>query len=150
MRYTRQNKIVELISKDEIDTQERLAEALKSSGFEVTQATVSRDIKELQLIKTLTPSGKYKYALPDAAGRQQVERFSKIFRDTVQSVASSGNMIVVKTMTGCANAACEAIDSLDFPHILGSIAGDNTVFLVADDAKHVASVVERFEGLLRA
>ena len=148
MRYTRQNKIVELISGYEIDTQEKLAELLKESGFDVTQATVSRDIKELQLIKTLTPSGQYKYALPEITGRQTTGRFVKIFKNTIQTVACSGNIIVVKTLTGCANAACEAIDSLDFPHIVGSLAGDNTVFLVCDDPKNTASLVRQFEKML--
>ncbi|MDR3305849.1 MAG: arginine repressor [Clostridiales Family XIII bacterium] len=150
MRYTRQNKIIEFIAAEEIDTQEKLAEMLKNSGFDVTQATVSRDIKELQLIKTLAASGKYKYTLPEASGRQATDRFVKIFRDTIQSADSSGNMIVVKTLIGCANAACEAIDSLDFPHILGTLAGDSTVFLVADDPKNVPAVMERFEAMLRS
>jgi transcriptional regulator of arginine metabolism len=148
MRYTRQNKIIELIASEEIETQERLADLLKTGGFDVTQATVSRDIRELRLIKTPTSSGRHKYTLPDAASMQQSDRFAKIFRDTIQSSAYAGNMIVVKTLPGCANAACEAIDSLDFPHILGSIAGDNTVFLVADDPKNAPMVAARFEELL--
>jgi len=148
MRYTRQNKIVELISDNEIDTQEKLAELLKTSGFDVTQATISRDIKELQLIKTLMPSGQYKYTLPEQNTRQTTDRFTKIFKDTIQSVAYSGNLIVVKTLTGCANAACEAIDSLEFPHILGSIAGDNTVLIVCDDPKNASVIDSRFDELL--
>jgi len=148
MRYTRQNKIVELISKNEIDTQEKLAELLKTSGFDVTQATISRDIKELQLVKTLMPSGQYKYTLPEQNTKQTNDRFIKIFKDTIQSVAYSGNLIVVKTLTGCANAACEAIDSLEFPHILGTIAGDNTVLLICDDAKNASVIDSRFDELL--
>ena len=148
MRYTRQNKIVELIAAEAIDTQERLAERLKDSGYDVTQATVSRDIKELQLVKTMTPDGKYRYALPDAAGGQQSERFVRIFQNTVTTVVSAGNMVVVKTLPGCANAACEAIDSLNFPDIVGSLAGDNTAFLVCDDAERANSIVARFEALL--
>ena len=148
MRYTRQNRIVELISENEVDTQEKLAELLGASGFEVTQATVSRDIKELQLIKTLAPSGRYKYTLPEHNKPRQADRFVKIFKDTILSVACSGNMIVVKTLNGCANAACEAIDSLDFPHILGSLAGDNTVFIVCDDAANAPALAGQFEELL--
>jgi len=149
MRYTRQSKIVELIAAEEIDTQERLAELLKKHGFDVTQATVSRDIKELQLVKTPSSSGRYRYALPGAADRRQSDRFVKIFRDTVHSAEYSGNMIVIKTVTGCANAACEAVDSLNVPHVLGSIAGDNTIFLVTDEPKNAASTVAFFEELLR-
>lgn len=148
MRYTRQNKIVELITVNEVDTQEKLAELLAKSGFEVTQATVSRDIKELQLVKTPAASGKYKYTLPEYNTRQQADRFVKIFKNTVLGAVSSGNMIVVKTLTGCANAACEAIDSLVFPHILGSLAGDNTVFIVCDDAGNAQGLAAQFEELL--
>ena len=148
MRYTRQNKIVELIAEKEIDTQEKLAELLKESGFDVTQATVSRDIKELQLVKTLASSGQYKYTLPEPNTRQGIDRFAKIFKDTVQSVDYSGNLIVVKTLTGCANAACEAIDSLEFPHILGSIAGDNTALVVCDTQESTPLLVGRFNDLL--
>ena len=148
MRYPRQDKIVELISGHEVDTQEKLAELLKKSGFCVTQATVSRDIKELQLVKTLAPSGQYKYALPEQTARQATDRFAKIFKETIQSVVCSGNMVVVKTLTGCANAACEAIDSLGFPHILGTLAGDNTVFIVCDDAKNAPPLTARFREML--
>jgi len=148
MRYTRQNKIIELIAVNEVDTQEQLAELLKFSGFEVTQATVSRDIKELQLVKTPVSTGRYKYTLPEQAAQQTAERFTAIFRDTIQTVSFSGNMVVIKTLTGCANAACEAIDSLKFPHILGTLAGDNTVFIVCDDAKNAPALVARFETMM--
>ena len=148
MRYTRQNKIVELISFYEVDTQEKLAELLKKNGFEVTQATVSRDIKELQLVKTPVASGQYKYTLPEAASRQTSDRYAKIFKDTIQTVDHSGNMVVVKTLSGCANAACEAIDTLEFPHIIGTLAGENTIFIVCDDQKNTPDLVARFEEML--
>jgi transcriptional regulator of arginine metabolism len=149
MRYSRQNKILELINDREIETQEKLAELLKKSGYKVTQATISRDIKELQLIKTLTPSGKYKYAASVMPERPANERFVKIFRETVQSIEHSGNIIVIKTLSGCANAAGEAIDSLRFANILGSIAGDNTILLVADESANVAAIAARFNELRR-
>ena len=148
MRYTRQNKIVELISYYEVDTQEKLAELLKKNGFDVTQATVSRDIKELQLVKTPAASGQYKYTLPEQASKQTSDRYAKIFKDTIQTVERSGNIVVVKTLTGCANAACEAIDTLEFPHILGTLAGENTIFIVCDDQKNVTDLVVRFEEML--
>lgn len=148
MRFARQNKIIELISEYEIDTQEKLAGYLAKNGFEVTQATVSRDIKELQLVKTPASSDKYKYTLPERHSRQTSDKYSKIFRDTAQSAACSGNIIIVKTLAGCANAACEAIDSLEYPHILGSLAGDNTVFIVCDDPRNALPLVERFQGML--
>ena len=148
MRYTRQNKIIELISLHEIDTQDKLADLLKENGYDVTQATVSRDIKELQLIKTLTPSGQYKYTLPEFTPKQTTDRFAKIFKNTVQSACSSESLVVVKTLTGCANAACEAIDSLELPHVLGSIAGDNTVLIVCDGQKSASELAVRFEEML--
>ncbi len=148
MRYSRQNKILDLIANNEIETQEKLAAMLKESGYEVTQATISRDIKELQLIKTLTPKGKYKYAIGNVASNPASDRFVKIFKETIKSVSASGNIIVVKTLTGCAAAAAEAIDSLSFSHILGSIAGDNTIFLVADDPAEVPKLLEQFYDLL--
>jgi len=148
MRYTRQNKIIELITLNEVDTQEKLAELLKNSGFDVTQATVSRDIKELQLVKTPAASGQYKYTLPEQSAKQATDRYGKIFKDTTQTVTGSGNMIVVKTLSGCANAACEAIDSMEFPHILGTLAGDNTVFIVCDYKKNVPDLIARFEAML--
>ncbi|GHU62501.1 arginine repressor [Clostridia bacterium] len=148
MRYTRQNKIIELIAEHEIDTQEKLADLLEKAGYEVTQATVSRDIKDLRLVKTLAPSGKYRYTAPESGADHNTERFAKIFKDTVRSAKHSGNMIVVKTLTGCANAACEAIDSLDFSHILGTIAGDSTIFILVDDAEQAPGLVARFDEII--
>ncbi|MDR2770718.1 MAG: arginine repressor [Clostridiales Family XIII bacterium] len=147
MRYSRQNKILELIGSHEIDTQEKLAKQLQKSGYKVTQATVSRDIKELQLVKTMTSSGKYKYTANAGQDRPANERFVKIFRETVQSVEHSGNIIVIKTLSGCANAAAEAVDSLRFANILGSIAGDNTILLVADENASVAAIAARFNEM---
>lgn len=150
MRYSRQDKIIELITSYEIETQDALAEKLSDSGYKVTQATISRDIKELQLIKILSSSGKYKYALP--AGQNKVsssDRFEKIFRNTVSSISSSGNIIILKTLSGCANAACEAFDSFNPEGVLGSIAGDNTVFIVVDLPEHIPAIVKRFNAILR-
>jgi transcriptional regulator of arginine metabolism len=101
-------------------------------------------------VKTASASGKYKYTAPEtgAGAERNTDRFAKIFKDTVRSAKHSGNIIVVKTLTGCANAACEAIDSLEFPHILGTIAGDSTIFIIADDAEHAPELVARFEDLI--
>lgn len=149
MRYSRQNKIIELINTYEIDTQERLASLLRESGFEVTQATISRDIKDLQLVKTQTGSGKYKYALNQSKDMPVSDRFVKIFRETITSFASSGNLVVVKTLSGCAAAAGEAIDSSGLPHIIGSIAGDNTILLIADSTDSVPEIIQEFQNMLQ-
>ena len=108
MRYSRQNKILELISRYEVGTQEELCQLLKSSGYDVTQATVSRDIKELQLVKTLSSEGKYKYAVSTAADGPANDRFVKIFKETILSVKSAGNIVLIKTLAGCGNAAGDA------------------------------------------
>ena len=150
MRYSRQNKILDLISNYEIDTQEKLATMLRANGFEVTQATVSRDIKELQLVKVLSSSGKYKYAVGTHKDLPASERFSKIFRETITSFVASGNIVAVKTLSGCGPAAGEAIDSYGIPHIVASVAGDNTIFLLADDQKNVPEILEKFQELLQA
>ncbi len=148
MRYSRQNKILELISTYEIDTQENLCRLLRNAGYNVTQATVSRDIKELQLIKTLSPSGKYKYAVSTSNDGPVNDRFIKIFKETILSVKSSGNIILVKTLTGCANAAAEAIDSFGISNTIGSLAGDNTIIIVADSEKSVPKIMEKFNTIL--
>jgi transcriptional regulator of arginine metabolism len=121
---------------------------LKKSGFDVTQATISRDIKDMKLVKSLTPDGVYKYVCEGGAMRTTSERYVKIFRETIQTVTYSGNMLVIKTLSGCANAACEAIDSLGFDHALGTVAGDNTLFLVVDDPENAPPLAKRFESLL--
>ena len=149
MRYSRQNKIIELINTYEVDTQEKLASMLRENGFEVTQATISRDIKDLQLVKTLSSSGKYKYALNQSKDMPVSDRFVKIFRETITSFAASGNLIVVKTLSGCAGAAGEAIDNSGLPHIIGSIAGDNTLLLIADSEDSIPGIVMEFQNMLQ-
>lgn len=148
MRYSRQNKVLELIDKYEIETQEKLCQLLKDAGYDVTQATVSRDIKELQLVKTLSPTGKYKYTQSKGEGPIS-DRFVKIFKETIRSVVPAENIIVVKTLSGCAAAAGEAVDSLDLPHIAGSVAGDNTLLIVAEKTKYVSEIVDRFNSILK-
>jgi len=148
MRYSRQNKIIEIINNNEVDTQEKLASLLRENGYEVTQATISRDIKELQLIKTLSSTGKYKYSTNTSKDLPVSDRFIKIFRETITSFNSSGNIIVVKTLSGCANAAAEAVDNYGMPHIIGSLAGDNTFLMIVDDAENVPEVMACFDEML--
>ncbi len=147
MRYSRQNMVLELIESNEIETQEQLCQLLRESGYNVTQATVSRDIKELQLVKKLSSSGRYKYVQSKDEGPIS-GRFVKIFKETITSVDSAGNIVVIKTLSGCGSAAAEAIDSLGMSHIVGSVAGDNTILVVIDDTKNVSDIVDRFKELL--
>ena len=148
MRYSRQSKILELIEKYEVETQDKLASLLKEYGYDVTQATISRDIKEMHLIKTLSSSGKYKYAVATNVESPVSDRFVNIFRETIKSVDSSGNLVVVKTLSGCANAAGEAIDSLGFPHVIGSVAGDNTLMIIIDDPENTPEFLKEFNEML--
>ena len=148
MRYSRQNKILELISSNEIETQDKLAAMLKEEGFEVTQATISRDIKELQLIKVLSASGKYKYAVSARQDAPISDRFVKIFRETITSFASAQNLIVIKTLSGCGPAAGEAVDCIVLPHVVGSVAGDNTLLLVVDKEENVEEILAIFNDML--
>lgn len=148
MRYPRHNKILALISAYEIDTQEKLASMLRNEGFKVTQATVSRDIKELNLIKVLTPSGKYKYEVSTQKDAPLSTRFVKIFRETITAIASAKNLIVINTLSGCGPAAAEAIDNIHLPHVIGSIAGDNTILLIVDADEHVKDILSTFHTML--
>ena len=149
MRYSRHDKIIELINAYEIETQEALAEKLKESGYKVTQATVSRDIKELQLVKKMSSTGRYKYAVSGPKiSHNSTDRYEKIFKNTVSSISSAGNIIVLKTLSGCANAACEAMDSIGAEGILGSIAGDNTIFIVVDSPDNIPAIIKKFNTIL--
>ena len=149
MRISRQNKILELIENYEIDTQDKLVAMLREHGYDVTQATISRDIKELQLIKALSPSGKYRYAASAAPDGPVSDRLSNIYRETVRSITSSGNIVLVKSLSGCANAAAETLYNFGLEHVIGSVAGDNTVLLVVDDPVNTQSVVDRLNALLK-
>ncbi|MEG0291449.1 MAG: arginine repressor [Anaerovoracaceae bacterium] len=148
MRNKRHNAIIDLISNNEIETQEKLCDLLKKEGFNVTQATVSRDIKELQLVKDLSASNKYKYSIRQDNNGPINDRFVKIFKETIIKVDYAENQIIVKTLSGCGPAAGEAIDSLKFDHVVGSIAGDNTILLIVDSKENVPGLIEEFNKIL--
>lgn len=148
MKAARHAMILEIIEKNEIETQDELAKHLRMHNFNVTQATVSRDIKELRLIKALSEDGVYKYATVDKTETGLQERFSSIFSQSVVSVGCAGNLIVIKTISGTASAAGEAVDSLKWQEIAGTIAGDNTIFVAVKDAKNVHELVKRFQAMI--
>lgn len=148
MKYSRHTKILEIIGNYEIETQEELALQLKECGFNVTQATVSRDIKELRLLKVLTKEGRYKYATVNQQESSISDRFIKLFRDSVTSIDSTENFIVIKTLPGAANAAAAALDALDQSDVVGTLAGDDTIFLLIRDKNKVPEVIEIFKKLL--
>lgn len=149
MKAARHAAILELIDEFNIETQDDLASILKSRGFSVTQATVSRDIKELRLIKVLSDEGGYKYATVDKAEAGLKDRFIRIFTNSVVSITSTNNLIIIKTISGTANAAAEAIDSMRWNEIAGTIAGDNTIFIAVKDTRNVPDLLKRFNTMVK-
>lgn len=149
MKYARHKKILEIIENREIETQEDLSDELRKEGLNVTQATVSRDIKELRLIKVLTDQGRYKYAT--LAGQDNIlsDRLVKILKNSVISIDFAGNILVVKTLTGSAQAAAAAIDAIGLDGVVGTIAGDDTIFLVIRNADKMEEAIEHFRRLMK-
>lgn len=149
MKSMRHNLILEIIESKDIETQEELAEELKRRNIKVTQATVSRDIKELRLVKALADGGKYKYATVERAEKGMSDRFIRILSESVMSIESAGNLMVIKTISASASAAGEAIDSMKWPEVLGTIAGDNTILIIARSEAAVESLRQRFDALIK-
>ena len=142
MKSTRQAAILNLIDKQDIRKR-------KAQSFNVTQATVSRDIKEMRLLKVLSSTGEYKYATADQAEHSVSDRFVRMFVDSVISIQSAGNIIVIKTLSGSANVAGEAIDGMRWPEILGTLSGDNTIFVIVHNDQDAEEVVKKFNDILR-
>ena len=144
MKSERQAQILDLIARQDIETQNQMMEALQARGIRSTQATLSRDIKELRLVKEQSPNGSYRYAAPTREeNSDQVFRLRKIFRECVVRYDTAQNLVVIHTLPGLANAAGSAIDSMELSSLVGTIAGDDTVFLAmrtsadAEDFCHV-------------
>jgi len=149
LKVGRQSKLLEIIDKYPIETQEDLGFKLKENGFRVTQATISRDIKELRLIKILNAEGKYHYASFRETSSSTNERIVNIFRESVIGVEYSGNMIVIKTLSGAAMAASAAIDSLAWSDVVGCVSGDDTIFVLARNIDNIEVLVGKFRKLMR-
>jgi len=149
MKSARQIAILEIISERVAETQEDLADALRKRGFQVTQATVSRDIKELRLVKVLAPDGTYRYATSDKNENSLNERLIRMFSETVVSVTSAYNQIIIKTLSASASIAAETIDSLQWPENLGTIAGENTILMIVRSIEEVPVVMERLNSMMR-
>ncbi len=148
MKQNRQAKILEVISQNTIETQEQLIEKLKEDGYDVTQATVSRDIRELRLMKVSCGFGVYKYVVSNQQAHAHSAKFTNILKETVTNVEHAGNMVVVKTYPGMANAAGAALDSMGWTEVIGSIAGDDTIFLVLRSAEASRSFSAEVIGIL--
>ncbi|MBE6741855.1 MAG: arginine repressor [Ruminococcaceae bacterium] len=150
MKKRRQAKIIELISSREIETQEELQALLLEHGFEVTQATISRDIKELRLVKDLSPSGNYYYS----TGKRNTENINRraggIFNESIIKIDCAMNMVVIKCFAGMANAVCAALDSMEIDNVLGSIAGDDTIFILCSNETSAMNFTYNLRKMLNA
>ncbi len=150
MKQGRQSTILELIENHDVETQDELSALLKGKGYDVTQATISRDIKELKLVKVQSESGAYKYAASGKEPLGKLDIFRRVFRDTVVSVEAAASLVVVRTMSGSANAAAEAIDVMELPEVAGTLAGDNTIFVAVKEEGRQKNVMEALSRMLSA
>ena len=148
-RSTRQSKILEIISSFEVETQDDLVSKLRQSGLDITQATISRDIKELGLIKILSQeSGKYKYSLPVASDDFVSNKNITIFKEAVISIKPAQNLIVIKTIKGMASAICGLVDKLNLDSIMGAVNGDDTIMAIFPSNEYAKSASQTLLNLL--
>ncbi|MBE6985985.1 MAG: arginine repressor [Ruminococcaceae bacterium] len=149
MKSQRQAKIMEIISNRNVETQEQLLQELQSAGFRSTQATISRDIKELRIVKELTSFGTYRYtAATDEVSSTFSGKLNTIFRECITSFDYAQNMLVIRTLPGLASAAASAIDAMNMSVVVGTIAGDDTVFIVMRDTNAAAAFCGEIKNLL--
>jgi transcriptional regulator of arginine metabolism len=141
-------KIRDVITSNEIETQDELVDLLKSEGYNVTQATVSRDIKELHLVKVPMMDGRYKYSLPADQRFNPLQKLKRSLMDAFVKVDSAGHMLVMKTLPGNANAIGALIDNLDWEEILGTICGDDTILIICKSTEHTEEISNRFLDML--
>ncbi|MBQ8332027.1 MAG: arginine repressor [Clostridia bacterium] len=149
MKIERQNRILELVSKYEIETQEDMMERLRAEGYMVTQATVSRDLKELKLTKSLTARGTYRYSVTSGMNQTGSVRLNNAMADSILRVDYSMNNVVIKTYPGMAQAVAFAVDSLNMHSILGCVAGDDTIIVVTRDTESSAQISEKIRELMK-
>lgn len=149
MKGIRQFRIREIIANEEIETQEELVEALRASGMQVTQATVSRDIKELMLVKVPVAEGRYKYSLPlDQQRQNPIHKLKRAIVDHFTGIDYTDNLVVLKCLPGTANTIGALIDNIEWPEVMGTICGDDTILIICRTKDQSAAVVERLLDLL--
>lgn len=147
-RSSRQSKILELISTKEIETQDELVTELKNLNFDITQATISRDIKELRLIKILSSeTGKYKYAVVENENQAVSNKYISVFKEAVISIKNARNLCVIKTIKSMASAVCGIIDKLNLENVLGSVCGDDTVMIILPDESDALNTTKTLNKL---
>ena len=149
MKSARQRKILEIVGHQVIGTQEEIAHILRESGYPVTQATISRDIKELGLVKIPIGQDQYRYAIPqEPQEKNMYPRLQRVFRDSVTHLDYSENLIVIKTLTGNAHAVASCIDHTKWEEIIGTVAGDDTILIIVKPKNAVEKVLKDFSSLL--
>ncbi|MGO4107370.1 transcriptional regulator AhrC/ArgR [Paenibacillus sp. YAF4_2] len=149
MKGIRQYKIKEIITKHTIETQEELVDALREAGLQVTQATVSRDMKELMLIKVPAEDGRYKYSLPQEQQRQNpVNKLKRALIDHFTHIDYTDNLVVMKCLPGTANTICALIDNMEWPEVMGTICGDDTILIICRTKEKSGELVEKLLELL--
>ncbi len=145
MKSGRQNEILKIISERDIETQNQLLEALRERGIQSTQATLSRDIKDMRLVKELSPNGSYRYTTSRVETDNYEERLRNIFRESIVSCDVAQNLFIIRTLPGLANGACSAIDAMHVDGLIGSLAGDDTAFLAMRDTESAKKLYHEFE-----
>ena len=150
MKKRRQAKILEIISLFNVETQEELQSYLKDSGFEITLATISRDIKELRLVKVLSDEGRYIYSKNKSEISEEEKRTNSIFIESIQSIDYAMNTVVVRCFSGMANAACAAIDAMEWSGVVGTLAGDDTIFVLCRNEEQAVLFAHSLEKIVNA
>lgn len=148
MKKNRHRQIVEIINKYDVETQEELANYLKEAGFDVTQATVSRDIRELKLTKVSNGRGKQRYIVLNQPNAHMEDRFIRVLKDGFVSMDMAQNILVVKTVAGMAMAVAAAIDALDFPEVVGCIAGDDTIMVAVRTIEDTKNLMDKIHKMV--
>ena len=148
MKIRRQGQILEIIARQEVENQKQLLDLLEAAGVPATQATVSRDVKELRLVKALGASGNYRYVTAGNAGSYQVSRFNALFADAVDSVDRGQNVVCVKCSGGMAQAVCAVMDTIQWGGVVGTLAGEDTIFILCRSESAAASVQAEFTNIL--
>lgn len=148
MKGQRHIKIREIIANQEIETQDDLVASLRNAGFQVTQATVSRDIKELMLIKVPTDEGKYKYSMPTAQRYNPVQKLQRALVDSFVSIDHTGNLVVIKCLPGTANSVAVLIDNMEWSDLLGTICGDDTILMICRNDEYSEFIINQIMGFI--
>ncbi|GAS82782.1 arginine repressor [Paenibacillus amylolyticus] len=148
MKGQRHIKIREIISQNEIETQDDLVEALRQSGFQVTQATVSRDIKELLLIKIPMDDGRYKYSLPTDQRYNPIQKLKRALVDNFLHIDHTNNLVVMKCLPGTANSIAALLDNIEWNEVMGTICGDDTILIICRTEDNSVTVIERIMGYI--